>query len=243
MQGVRVVAGPLGSSFQRNTGINSVHPDCELICFLDDDVELHPSYLRNGCAFMEQHPEIVAISDGGMIANGTPTGELCRSEAIRLVESCHEDSSGRYRLRSGLYGCDMIVRRSAAAQTLFDTRMLYYALYEDHDFGARCARMGLLAGFTGCQIVHLATRTSKFSDRRNGYAHVMNGFYIWRKGSQNALDFLSTTTKGLLANICGMIVIRRGISRAQRRGRLWGNILGFLDIMIHGAQPELIEHI
>jgi hypothetical protein len=24
---------------------------------------------------------------------------------------------------------------------------------------------------------------------------------------------------------------------------LWGNILGFLDIMIHGAQPELIEHI
>jgi hypothetical protein len=121
--------------------------------------------------------------------------------------------------------------------------MLYYALYEDHDFGARCARMGLLAGFTGCQIVHLATRTSKFSDRRNGYAHVMNGFYIWRKGSQNALDFLSTTTKGLLANICGMIVIRRGISRAQRRGRLWGNILGFLDIMIHGAQPELIEHI
>jgi hypothetical protein len=71
----------------------------------------------------------------------------------------------------------MIVRRSADAQTLFDTRLLYYALYEDLDFGARCVLLGLLAGFTGCKIVHLATRTSKYSDRRNGYAHVMYGFY------------------------------------------------------------------
>ena len=241
--GVRIVIGPLGSSFQRNTGIASVHPDCDLISFLDDDVELHPNYLRNGCGFMEHHPEIVAISDGGMIANGTPNGELSRSEAIRLVESSREDSSGRYQLRSGLYGCDMIVRRSAAEQTLFDTRMLYYALYEDLDFGARCARLGLLAGFTGCQIVHLATRTSKFPARRYGYAHVMNGFYLWRKGSQSALSFLRATMKGFVANACGMIVIRRGISRAQRRERLWGNILGLRDIMIHGAKPEQIEHI
>jgi GT2 family glycosyltransferase len=178
-----------------------------------------------------------------MIANGTPTGELSRSEAIRLVESFRDDSSGSFWHRSGLYGCDMIVRRSAAAQTLFDTRLRYYALYEDLDFGARCARLGFLAGFTGCQIVHLATRTSKFSARRNGYAHVMNGFYLWRKGSQSALSFLRTTVKGFTANICGMIVIRRGISRAQRRNRLWGNILAFRDIMIHGARPELIAHI
>jgi hypothetical protein len=46
-----------------------------------------------------------------------------------------------------------------------------------------------------------------------------------------------------MANICGMIVIRRGLSRAQRRNRLWGNILAFRDIMIHGARPELIAHI
>lgn len=243
VQGVRIVIGPLGSSFQRNTGIASVHPGCDLISFLDDDVELHPNYLRNGCEFMGQHPEIVAISDGGMIANGAPTGELSRTEAIRLVGNSREDISGNYRLRNGLYGCDMIVRRSVAEQIRFDTRLKYYALYEDLDFGYRCSRLGLLAGFTGCQIVHLATRTSKFSDRRNGYAHVMNGFYLWRKGSQSALSFLRTTTKGVIANVCGMIVIRRVISRTQRRERLWGNILGFRDIIIHGAQPERIEFI
>ena len=243
VQGVRVITGPLGSSFQRNTGIARVHPDCDLINFLDDDVELHPDYLRNACEFMGKHPEIVAISDGGMIANGSPTGELSRNEAIRLVESCQEDLNGRYRVRSGLYGCDMIVRRSVAEQTQFDTRLKYYALFEDHDFGVRCSRLGLLAGFAGCQIVHLATRTSKISDRRNGYALVMNGFYLWRKGTQRALNYFRTTSMGFIANICGMFVIRRNISRAQRRERLVGNIMGLRDIIIHGAQPERIEHI
>ena len=84
MQGVRFVTGLLGLTFQRNTGVASVHRDCDLINFLDDDVELHPNYLRNGCEFMVQHPEVVGISDGGMIANGASTGELSRSEAIRL---------------------------------------------------------------------------------------------------------------------------------------------------------------
>jgi hypothetical protein len=47
---------------------------------------------------MGQHFEIVVISDRGMIANGTPNGELSRSEAIRLVESIYEDLSGSLRL-------------------------------------------------------------------------------------------------------------------------------------------------
>jgi glycosyltransferase involved in cell wall biosynthesis len=54
VQGVRIVAGPLGSTFQRNTGIACVHQNCDLISFLDDDVELHPNYLRSACEFMEQ---------------------------------------------------------------------------------------------------------------------------------------------------------------------------------------------
>jgi GT2 family glycosyltransferase len=243
VQGVRIVVGPQGSTFQRNTGIANLHPYCDLISFLDDDVELHPNYLRNGCEFMARHPEIVAISDGGMIANGTPKGELSRSEAIRLVESAREDTSRRFQLRKGLYGCDMMVRRSVAEKTPFDTRLRYFALYEDMDFGARCARLGLLAGYAGCQIVHLATQASKCSARRYGYAHAMNGYYLWRKGSQSALSFFRTTTKALIANVCGLVVTRRGVSRAQRWGRLRGSMLGFRDIVFHGAQPERIEYI
>jgi hypothetical protein len=87
-----------GQPFNGTRALPDVHEGCDLISFLDDEVELHPDYLRSGCEFMGQHPEIVAISDGGMIANGTPNGELSRSEAIRLVESIYEDSSGSLRL-------------------------------------------------------------------------------------------------------------------------------------------------
>jgi hypothetical protein len=38
---------PKGLTFQRNTGVANVHPSCELICFLEDDVKLHRNYLRN----------------------------------------------------------------------------------------------------------------------------------------------------------------------------------------------------
>ncbi len=117
VQGVRIVVGPKGSTFQRNSGVASVNPQCDWISFFEDDVEVHPNYLRNGCEFMAQYPEIVAISDGGMIANGTPSGEMSRGEARRLVENAREDRSGRYRLRSGLYGCDMMDRRSIAEKT------------------------------------------------------------------------------------------------------------------------------
>ncbi len=91
--------------------------------------------------------------------------------------------------------------------------------------------------------VHLATQTSKISARRYGYAHAMNGLYLWRKGSQGGLSFLRTTTKALIANVCGLAVIRRGVSRVQRWGCLRGSMLGFRDIVFHGAQPERIEYI
>jgi hypothetical protein len=71
----------------------------------------------------------------------------------------------------------------------------------------------------------------------------MNAFYLWRKGSLSALGFLNTTTRGLIADVFGFVFPRHGKSRAERGGRLWGSVLGFRDIVIHGAQPERIEHI
>jgi len=241
ISGVRLLVGAQGLTFQRNTGVAHVHPDCDLIGFLDDDTELHCDYLRNACEFMARHPEVVAISDGGMIANGASTGELSRIEALRLVESSGGDSSGKFWFRSGLYGCDMIVRRSVAEKTPFDTRLPYEALYEDTDFGVRCARLGRLAGVAGCRLVHLASQVSRPSAKRHGYAHVMNGFYLWRKGSLSGPSFFRNTAKGLIADFAGFIVPRHCKTRAERRGQLWGSILGFRDIVIHGAQPGRID--
>jgi GT2 family glycosyltransferase len=66
---VTVVLSPPGSSSQRNQAIRQVPPDVEYIAFFDDDVELHPSYLRNAIAYLERNPEVVAVS-GKMLVDG-----------------------------------------------------------------------------------------------------------------------------------------------------------------------------
>lgn len=162
VSGVRLVVGPKGSTCQRNTALDCVHTKCDLIAFFDDDVELHPFYLRNCCQFMSQHPEVVGMS-GSMIADGAAVGELSRREAIRLVQRPSEPDEG-FRRQSGVLGGGMTIRKSIAQQVKFETRLRLYGLYEDFDFGARCARFGALVSVESCRMVHLATRTSRFLD-------------------------------------------------------------------------------
>jgi hypothetical protein len=240
LKGVRVVSGPKGSSCQRNTALDRVHPDCDLVTFFDDDVELHSHYLRNCCEFMAQHPDVVMMS-GGFLANGASTGEISRSEAVRIVQSCSEPS-GDARPRAHLPGT-MTVRRKVAQEVRFDERLRWYAVYEDYDFSVRCAKFGPLMNVPTCQMVHLATQTSRSSAKRVGYSCLMNGFYLWRKGSQTMWGFLGTTLKVIFANVLGVVVVRHGASRAQRCEQLYGVVLGFRDVLLHGAQPELVERI
>ncbi len=241
IEGVRLVSGRKGLTCQRNTAINSVHPECELICFFDDDVELQPNYLGNCCQFMSEHPEVVGMS-GEFIANGAATGEISRREALRMVQSCAEPV-GEVRSRVGLYGCNMSVRRSIAQTLQFDERLRNYSLYEDLDFGLRCAERGPVVTALRCQLVHLHTQVSRVSTKPFGYACIMNPFYLWRKGTLSIWRFVYMTIISLVANAVGIIVVRHGIMRKMRCEMLIGSMLGFRDICIYGAVPERMESI
>ena len=241
LPGVRLVTGPRGLTCQRNTALDRVHPKCNLITFFDDDVELDPLYLRICCQFMSQHPGVVGMS-GCMRADGSVTGEVSRGEAKLVIEKSPE-AEDSFEPRCGLPGGDMTIRKSIAQQIRFDTRLAFYGLYEDFDFGARCARLGRLVRVQRCQLVHLATRTSRVSGKRFGYAQVMNSHYLWRKGSMNVQCHLHTVAISLIGNLVGMLVFRGGVSRPQRIERFRGNMLGFRDVIVYGAQPERIENI
>ena len=54
-------------------------------------------------------------------------------------------------------------------------------------------------------------------------------------------DFLRTTIKTIFANVLGIVVVRHGTSRTERCERLYGVALGFRDVLLHGAEPELVE--
>jgi glycosyltransferase involved in cell wall biosynthesis len=234
--GVRMVIGPKGSVCQRNTALDVVHADCDLIAFLDDDIELDRNYLRNCCQFMSQHHEIAGIS-GDVLADGG----IDRNEAIRIVGAPYEPC-GEFVYRVGFY-CSITVRRIVAQKCRFDTRLLNYGLYEDFDFGVRCARFGLLATVMSCRIVHLAVQIARESSKRLGYVQVMNSYYLWRKGSFSLWRFLANVSKSVIGNIVGIVVVKRGMSRKSRCLRLQGNVIGFWDIAVFGAKPERVEKI
>lgn len=239
--GVRVVAGPRGSVQQRNTAIDGLRADCTLVSFFDDDVELHPEYLFHCCSFMREHPEAVGMS-GNPVADGTLIGEIGRPEAVRMLTGLSTSSYG-YEPRYAMSGFDMTVRRNTVDRTRFDERLSLYALYEDFDFSVRCKRFGLLMTVDRCLLVHLRTGASRMSAVRLGYAQLVNPLYLWQKGSQEWYPTLRICARNLTGNALGCFVARRGITRSERRKRLWGNALGLRDILLSGPQPESIQRI
>ena len=68
-EGITTLVGPPGGSAQRNTAIRQVPLDVQYMAFFDDDMELHPSYLRNAVSFLEKNSDVVAIS-GMLLADG-----------------------------------------------------------------------------------------------------------------------------------------------------------------------------
>ena len=239
--GVRILTGPRGSTQQRNTAIENLRPDCALVSFFDDDVELHPEYLFHCRAFLREHPEVAGMS-GHPVADGTLIGEIARGEAVRMLASLAAASTA-FRPQYAMSGFDMTVRKDVVDRTKFDERMRLYALYEDFDFSVRCKRFGLLMRVDCCLLVHLRTGAARISPVRLGYAQFMNPFYLWWKGSQAWFPTLRVCARSFMGNVLGSVVPRQGIPPAERRKRLWGNALGLRDVFLCGAQPESIHRI
>ena len=241
VSGVRVIAGPKGSTYQRNTAIDNLRADCTLVSFFDDDIELHPEYLLRCRSYLSRYPEVVGVS-GHPLADGTLTGEIPREEARRLLSTPPKDSAAP-RPCFALSGFDMTVRKTAAERVRFDERLSLYALYEDFDFSVRCKQFGSLTIVPQCLLVHLRTGASRMSPVRLGYAQLVNPLYLWQKGSQALYPSLRVCARSLTGNVLGSLIARQGIPPAERRRRLWGNALGVRDVLLGGPRPECIQDI
>jgi glycosyltransferase involved in cell wall biosynthesis len=58
---IKVVIGPPGSTYQRNTGMQAVDTASKYILFLDDDMALSRFYLRNCANVMRDCPGSVGV--------------------------------------------------------------------------------------------------------------------------------------------------------------------------------------
>lgn len=229
--GVRVLFGPRGLTRQRNAGLDALTPGTDLVTFFDDDAEPARDYLERAQWFAHTHPDVV-LFDGHVAADGAVTGEIDRGQARAIVAGhtrSHDVST-----QPEAYGCNMTVRASVAQTVRFDERLPLYGWLEDRDFAIRCSRRGVVANYQGCVIVHLGTSSGRISGNRMGISQIVNPFYLWRKDVLNASQLLDFWARALVGNALGLA---RRDPRLDRRGRLKGNLIGFVAVL-RGHGPE-----
>ena len=236
----QVVTGTRGLAAQRNAALDVIQ-DADVVAFFDDDAVLRPDYLRNAVSFLDQHPEVVALT-GRVLRDGATSGEVSAAEAAEvLARSAAEPPTEAWRRTRELYGCNFIARGGVARRERFDDRLPLYSWLEDHDFARRCMRHGQLAKVDDCVIVHRAAASGgRQAHRRLGYSQLMNPVYLFRKGSfplwLAAWEAFRPVAKNLLYAVAGG-------SRYWRRERLGGNLAAAADVVHGRLTPERIRQL
>ena len=242
---VRFVESRRGLPIQRNTAIDNL-PETDLIAFLDDDMELCPSYLESMHQLFERDPKII-VASGKLLADGGRGAAVSRSEAQALCDLAEAlPESVLPPVTKPLdygYGCNMIVRAEIAKQNRFDEKLSLYAWLEDSDFSFRCTRAGKGPVINlSAQCVHLGWRGGRISGVKTGYSQIINPLYLWKKARVFPLRHIMIQywARCFVANCIGVI---RGNAEEDRLNRLRGNMIAAWHL-IHGrCDPMMINEL
>ena len=242
-KGVAVLTSSIGGSAQRNTAIRQAPPEIEYFAFFDDDMEIHPSYLSNAVAFLEQNPDVVALS-GNMLADGNISREAARA---LLEKDSTWAGSGTLRDRGPhhiLYACNAVVRAEPLRRTLFDENLPLYSYGEDYVLSHQLKAYGRVGRLSNAVGVHLQTQASRVSGKRYGYAMVANNWYFIKKGvchlaaPWSYIRFaLVIVLKRLLVNLRDAVM---GKSQRDPWGQIQGNLLAVVEVISGRSSPQRI---
>jgi GT2 family glycosyltransferase len=222
---------------QRNAILDHVQ-DCDILLFLDDDFLMAPDYVAVTLAAFAAHPDLV-VTTGWLIADDSRGPGLSAEAGRALLAADPPGAPATVERAEYGYGCNMALRMATvrAHAERFDERLPLYAWSEDMDFNYRLARFGWIAKLHGARGVHLATKTGRTPGRRLGYSQVANPIYLFRKGSYSFGRAARSVGRNLLANAAKSVQPEPYV---DRRGRLWGNMLGFVDLARGRLAPERI---
>jgi hypothetical protein len=231
-----VVRGPHGLPAQRNA-ILDVARDFAVVVFFDDDFFASPSYLVELEQCFVTQPAVVAMT-GRVIADGV-TGPGLDVASARAALASFEHSPGDQPLTElyNAYGCNMAVRVAAVHShgLRFDENLPLYGWLEDVDFCRQLAPYGRIVRNGRMIGVHLGSKGGHTSGVRFGYSQIANPLYLWRKGTLRIDRALHQMSRNILANFGNLI---RPEPWVDRRGRVLGNALGFLDLVRGRLHPR-----
>lgn len=241
-----------GLTVQRNYAISR----CELsedsvICFLDDDVELHPDYFMTLIRLFEQRKDLVGVSAHALI-----NGNVGRDQATELLKkvSCRPANEISVRTKGKLWpahGCNMAFRSTLFDKELFDEDLPLYSFAEDLDISIRAARHGIVGKIDeGLPLVHLEVKVGRVSEFRRGYSMVANNLHFLKKGISDRGVLLGYLRLLLVIIVKESLVdFAKGVGEwaTQSRngdfdywGRIKGRIVATFDIPLGKCHPSRI---
>jgi len=236
---LRIVFGPKGLTTQRNTGVRCVLSEADAIVFFDDDFLPSRTWLQRLEMLLLEHPRILGVM-GNTLADGCSCAAIDLADAERLIrayDAATAQPTNEFAPIAKLYGCNMAYRASLFARLRFDERLPLYGWLEDSDFSYRVSELGPIVKARDLWGVHLGLKTSKISDVKLGVSQVVNPLYLYFKGSVPLRDATRLLLQPLLKNIIKVFSPEPFI---DRRGRLWGNVLGLKYVLRGRVDPAAI---
>ncbi len=234
---VTLLQGAPGLPKQRNVILDAAE-DCDVIVFFDDDFLAAPRYLEAVRDAFATDPQIVAAT-GLPIADDAKGPGLSVAQGMALIAGDRAAPTGQLEPAPHAYGCNMAIRLSVVRTHAlrFDERLPLYAWSEDVDFAHRIKRYGHIVKMHGARGVHLGAKSGRASGRRLGYSQVANPIYLRAKGSYSWRRALGSVGRNVAANGVGALWSEPWI---DRRGRLLGNALAFVDLVRGRLSPERV---
>lgn len=241
-ENVQIFISKPGGSVQRNFGIEKSMDNSDLIVFLDDDVEISSNYLTHIEGFFTCFPEAAAVS-GKPLLDFPEDGKMSRKDAISYLKKPRKRNRPLSE-RGDLYGCNMVIRKKVLLSERFDERLVGYSYLEDMDLGFRVKKHGPIFDYGGDDIIHLGVRSGRISQRRLGYAQIINPLYLYFHKKTLSFDsFAYSLLQVPLGNLLGALGILNLIRKNTeldhaRKERVRGNLDALLHSLLNGIDPE-----
>ena len=236
---IRIVFGQPGLTKQRNTGIRTVMNDADVIVFFDDDYMPSKNWLQSLEKILAEHPLIQGIS-GKTLADGSLGAAIDVDDAERLLSGYDikaKDTDNDLVPCKTLYGCNMAFRANVFGTLQFDERLPLYGWLEDYDFSSQVRGLGPIVSSGILWGVHLGVKSGRTSGVKFGVSQIVNPCYLYFKGTMPGLDAARLLMRPLLKNIMKVVSPEPYI---DRRGRLWGNLLGIASVLSGRVDPGMI---
>lgn len=235
---LKLLTGPKGLCAQRNLILSNLK-STDTLLFMDDDFLLADDYLGELETLMHKAPDIV-IATGNVLVDGILGPGLDFDEGKDALEKAlalpirHDITP----VRNG-YGCNMAVRMKPVLEhgLQFDEALPLYGWFEDVDFSVRLGQHGRVVRADMLRGVHLGTKTGRTPGKKLGYSQVANLIYLWRKGTITRKAMWIRISRNIASNLRHSLL---PVAWADHRGRLLGNLLAFIDLVLGRCIPSRI---